>query len=92
VELDPSGKQTQGNITRYEVSPYAAYTHHLSTYSTTYNFTSNAFHSLVIEADLITGSGTTKHVVWKQDMRFVNFQCYWDNAAANVSQNTKTKS
>ncbi|KIM33130.1 hypothetical protein M408DRAFT_61343 [Serendipita vermifera MAFF 305830] len=91
VSLDSSGKQTTGNITRYEVPAFATSQHSVKSFSAdSYNFTVNAGHSLVIESTIISGSGKETHVVWKQDLQFTNLQTYLNNATEILlTQNTR---
>lgn len=78
--------QTKGTITRYEVPAFA--TSRRSAFplqDNSYNFTIDANHAIVIESTVISGSGKSTHVVWKQDLHFTNLQTYLNNATEIVS-------
>jgi len=48
------------------------------------NITVTASRSIHIEADIISGSGQSNHVVWKQDLQYSNLQIYKDNATTQT--------
>ena len=80
VVTDPSGKQTTGKITRYDASPFGAAASSASLGSNgDLNITVTASRSLTIEADVMSGSGRTTHVVWNQELAYSNNQFYLDN-------------
>lgn len=87
VVTDPSGKPTTGNITTYDVQPYAMTETTASIGGTDINITVSAQHSLKIESTIVSGSGTTKNVVFQQSMDFTNTQYYLNDAnTQNVAQ------
>ena len=85
VLLDSSSARTTGNITVYDVAPFARAT---STGSAgaggDLNVTLTATHSVHIEADIVAGSGKRTKVVFTQDLAFSNTQTYLDNASVQV--------
>ncbi|KAF8514073.1 peptide N-acetyl-beta-D-glucosaminyl asparaginase amidase A-domain-containing protein [Gautieria morchelliformis] len=94
VITDPSGKQTTGNITHYDVSPFGQSSSSASLGSNgDINITVQASRSLTIEADVKSGSGRTTHVVWQQDLTYSNTQFYLDNFnVQNVVQSSTGRS
>ncbi|KAG8217519.1 peptide N-acetyl-beta-D-glucosaminyl asparaginase amidase A-domain-containing protein [Butyriboletus roseoflavus] len=87
VVTDPSGRPTTGGITCYDVQPYAVTETSASIGGTDVNITVRAQRSLYIEAVVISGSGQENHVVFQQDLNFINTQYYLDNATTqNVAQ------
>jgi Peptide N-acetyl-beta-D-glucosaminyl asparaginase amidase A len=94
VITDPSGKQTTGKITRYDVSPFGHSSSSASLGSNgDINITVQASRSLTIEADVKSGSGSTTHVVWQQDLSYSNTQFYMNNfSVQNVVQSSTGQS
>jgi hypothetical protein len=87
VVTDPSGKPTTGNITTYDVQPYAMTETTASIGGTDINITVSAQRSLKIESTIVSGSGTTNNVVFQQSMDFTNTQYYLNDAnTQNVAQ------
>lgn len=79
VITDPSGKRTTGKITKYEASPFGTSSAKASIGNSDINITVTAARSLHIEAEVVSGSGETNHVVWQQDLSFSNTQFYLNN-------------
>ncbi|KDQ60819.1 hypothetical protein JAAARDRAFT_173070 [Jaapia argillacea MUCL 33604] len=87
VVTDPSGRPTTGQITTYDAQPYAQTTTTGSVGDGDVNITVAATRSVHIEANVISGSGTTTHVVWSQSLEYSNTQYYLDNTyVQNVFQ------
>lgn len=76
VVTDPSGKQTTGKITKYEASPFGTSSATASIGNGDVNITVKASRSLHIEAEVVSGSGQTTHVVWQQELSYSNTQFY----------------
>ncbi|KAG8979884.1 hypothetical protein FRB90_007847 [Tulasnella sp. 427] len=85
VILDPSGKPTNGLITKYIAPPYANSRISGTKNHGDVNITLAADHALHVEALITSGSGTTSTVTWKQSSSFVNHQSYRDNATRQIS-------
>ncbi|EIW85186.1 hypothetical protein CONPUDRAFT_87677 [Coniophora puteana RWD-64-598 SS2] len=88
VVTDPSGQPTTGNITAYDVQPYAvAHTDGSVGANGDVTVTVAATRSVRIESTIVSGSGDTTAVVWAQDLEFSNTQYYLDNATTqNIVQ------
>ncbi|KAF8507339.1 peptide N-acetyl-beta-D-glucosaminyl asparaginase amidase A-domain-containing protein [Hysterangium stoloniferum] len=91
VITDPSGKQTTGKITKYDVTPFGTSSAHASSASNgDINITVDATRSLRIESDIVSGSGKETRVVWQQELLYSNTQFYLDNFnTQNVIQSSK---
>ncbi|KAF7373470.1 Peptide-N4-(N-acetyl-beta-glucosaminyl)asparagine amidase A [Mycena sanguinolenta] len=80
VITDASSKRTTGNITSYSAEPFAQT-------STTGNISENGDISIIvtasrkihITADIFSGSGEANHVVFSQNLEYVNQQNYFDD-------------
>ena len=84
VALDPSGRPTTGNITRYDASLESK--HSVQRIGdNSYNFTVDVKRLLSIEASLVSGSGKKTNVAWNQNLHFTNVQSYLNNASVMVS-------
>ncbi|KAG9318485.1 peptide N-acetyl-beta-D-glucosaminyl asparaginase amidase A-domain-containing protein [Chiua virens] len=88
VVTDPSGKQTTGRITSYDVQPYAVTETSASIGGTDVNITVNAQHSVHIEAVVISGSGQENYVTFDQDLSYTNTQYYLNNT---LTQDYRTR-
>lgn len=85
VVTDPSGAQTTGNITLYDVDAFATTnTTGVAGANGDVNVTVAATHSVHIEATVVSGSGDVNNVVLKQEMSFSNTQNYLDNTLTQV--------
>ncbi|KAK7467151.1 hypothetical protein VKT23_004210, partial [Stygiomarasmius scandens] len=88
VVTDPSGEPTTGNITSYSADLFPVTTTSGSVSDNgdvVINVT--ATRSIRVEADIVSGSGSTTHVVWSQDLQYTNIQSYLDDTAIqNVAQ------
>jgi len=91
VITDPSGKQTTGKITKYDVTPFGTSSAHASsTPNGDINITVDATRSLRIESDIVSGSGKETHVVWQQELSYSNTQFYLDDFnIQNLIQSSK---
>ncbi|KAH8117599.1 peptide N-acetyl-beta-D-glucosaminyl asparaginase amidase A-domain-containing protein [Phellopilus nigrolimitatus] len=90
VVTDPSGARTTGNITRYEVAPFAV-TNTTGSVGANgdVNVTVSATRSVHIEAQVVSGSGTVNNVVFSQELAYSNTQNYLDNTTIqNVFQSS----
>ncbi|GJJ12407.1 hypothetical protein Clacol_006649 [Clathrus columnatus] len=76
---DPSGKQTTGKITKYEAGPFGTSSSSASIGNGDINITVEASRSLHIEAEVLSGSGQSTHVVWQQELKYTNTQFYLNN-------------
>lgn len=82
VLLDESNKPTTGQITKYSVPDYAVANESKNASSNgDLAFTVTAKRDLVIQAEIITGSGKRTLVVWEQHLSFSNVQQYLDGAS-----------
>lgn len=85
VVTDSSSERTTGNITLYEVEPYAQT-------STTGNVSENgdfvvtvaAQRNILIQSEFTSGSGQHTSVTWTQNLEYSNTQYYLDNYMVNV--------
>ena len=85
VVTDSSTERTTGNITLYNVEPYAQT-------STTGNVGKNgdlvvtvtAQRSIMIQSEFTSGSGQHTSVTWTQNLEYSNTQYYLDNYMVNV--------
>lgn len=87
VVTDPSSSsRTTGNITSYSADPFAQsiITGMVGTNGDV-NVTVKATRNIHIEADVISGSGKSTHVVWSQNLNYTNVQTYLDNLMIQVS-------
>ncbi|KAA1471171.1 hypothetical protein DENSPDRAFT_96775 [Dentipellis sp. KUC8613] len=93
VQVDSSNKPTTGNITVHEVSDFANSTTTGSVGDNgDVNVTVAATRSIRIESDIVAGSGKRTHVVFTQELQYVNLQNYLDNTFIQlVSQNASGK-
>ncbi|KAL4265299.1 Peptide-N4-(N-acetyl-beta-glucosaminyl)asparagine amidase A [Pleurotus pulmonarius] len=77
VVTDSSSKPTTGHITSYSAQPFAEVSNDASIASNGDTvITVKATRKVHIEADVISGSGKTKHVVFSQDLSYSNVQTY----------------
>lgn len=85
VFTDASGLPTTGNITRYDVEPYAK-TSLVSSVDDNGDVTVDliASRDLRIEATVVSGSGETILVEWSQKLDYTNRQLYSDGAKKQV--------
>ncbi|KAJ6463356.1 peptide N-acetyl-beta-D-glucosaminyl asparaginase amidase A-domain-containing protein [Mycena sanguinolenta] len=80
IITDPSPKRTTGNITSYSAEPFAQT-------NTTGSISENGDISIIvtasrkirITADILSGSGQANHVVFSQNLEYVNQQDYSDD-------------
>lgn len=84
VVTDPSGKPTTGEITCYDVQPYAVTETSASIDGTDVNVTVRAQRSLYIEAVVISGSGDKTSVAFAQNLDYTNTQYYLHNTSVQV--------
>ena len=85
VVTDPSSKPTTGKITKYDVSPFAVTNTTGSVGSNgDVNVTVSATRNILIEAEIVSGSGKATHVVWSQNLTYSNTQQFLDNTAIQV--------
>jgi hypothetical protein len=85
VVLDPSGKPTTGQITSYDVQPYAVTETTAAMGGGDVNITLKAQRSLRIESVVISGSGQENNVVFQQNLDYTNTQYYLNDAYTQVS-------
>ncbi|KAH9911065.1 peptide N-acetyl-beta-D-glucosaminyl asparaginase amidase A-domain-containing protein [Fomitopsis serialis] len=93
VVTDSSSGPTTGNITVYNVEPYAE----TSTTGTVgdngdLTVTVTAKHSIQIQSEFTSGSGQHTSVIWTQDLEYSNTQYYMDNLLVNNVAQTATGS
>ncbi|KAH9935048.1 peptide N-acetyl-beta-D-glucosaminyl asparaginase amidase A-domain-containing protein [Fomitopsis serialis] len=93
VVTDSSSGPTTGNITVYNVEPYAE----TSTTGTVgdngdLTVTVTAKHSIQIQSEFTSGSGQHTSVIWTQDLEYSNTQYYLDNLLVNNVAQTATGS
>ncbi|KAF5365715.1 hypothetical protein D9758_003342 [Tetrapyrgos nigripes] len=87
VVTDSSQLPTTGNITRYEVEPFAkASTSGRTREIGDVDVNIEATRSVHIESEIRSGSGEVTHVVWTQNLQYSNFQTYRDNATVQTLQ------
>ncbi|KAJ7109380.1 peptide N-acetyl-beta-D-glucosaminyl asparaginase amidase A-domain-containing protein [Mycena epipterygia] len=80
VVTDSSSKRTTGKITSYSAEPFAvANTTGSVGANGDVNITVTASRKIEITADVVSGSGRTTHVVWSQNLKYINQQNYLDN-------------
>lgn len=85
VNVDASARPTTGRITSYAANPFATTTTNGSVGANgDVNITVTATRSLHVEAEIRSGSGKTIHVVWTQDLQYINTQNYLKNATIQV--------
>jgi hypothetical protein len=85
VVTDSSSQPTTGKITSYVADPFAKAT--ISGNQATngdLEVTVTAKRIIHIEADVISGSGKTNHVVWSQDLDYSNTQQSQGQGAVNI--------
>jgi len=82
--------RTTGSITVMDAPPFAVGNVSGSVGSNgDINITVTASHSIRIEATVVSGSGRTTNVVWKQDLQYSNTQNYLQNVTIqNVKQSS----
>ncbi|KAI0695700.1 peptide N-acetyl-beta-D-glucosaminyl asparaginase amidase A-domain-containing protein [Cytidiella melzeri] len=85
VTLDKSSKPTTGQMTLYQVEPFAS----TSTTGRVHangevDFTVTASRNLRIESQIRTGSGLETNVVWSQSLSYSNTQIYAKNASVQT--------
>ncbi|KAL0581739.1 hypothetical protein V5O48_000321 [Marasmius crinis-equi] len=81
VFVDSSSTRTTGNITSYSAEPFAESSASASVQGNNVTITVAASRQIHIEADVISGSGVSTHVVWSQDLQYKNVQSYLNRAA-----------
>ena len=82
---DTSSKPTTGKITSYSASPFAVTTTTGSVGANgDVNVTVTASRKIHVEANVVSGSGKTTHVVWDQNLEYQNVQNYLENATIQV--------
>ncbi|THU91154.1 hypothetical protein K435DRAFT_841150 [Dendrothele bispora CBS 962.96] len=87
VIVDSSPLPTTGNITVYEVDPFAnASTSGVDRGIGNVDVNIEATRFVHIESDIVSGSGQVTHVVWTQDLQYSNFQTYRQNATVQTLQ------
>ncbi|CCM04580.1 uncharacterized protein FIBRA_06761 [Fibroporia radiculosa] len=80
VITDSSSKPTTGKILVYDVQPYAETTTTGSVGANgDVNVTVSASRKILIESEIISGSGEYTYVVWTQNLEYSNTQYYLDN-------------
>lgn len=84
VITDSSSEPTTGNITVYDVEPFATTSDSGESSGADVDITVLASRSLHIESTVVTGSGEVTHVVWTQKMAYSNHQAYRDNTLIQV--------
>ena len=83
---DTSTKPTKGKITKYEVQPFAQTTTTGSVGANgDVNVTITAKRNVLIESQIISGSGKVNNVVFTQSLAYSNLQNYLDNTFIQVS-------
>ncbi|KAF9053698.1 hypothetical protein BDZ89DRAFT_1004690 [Hymenopellis radicata] len=90
VITDSSSAPTTGNITVYDVAPFAetSVSGTVSNSGADVNITVNATRNIHIESTVVSGSGGVTHVVWTQNLTFSNVQSYRDDAVVQLLQQT----
>ena len=84
VFVDSSSERTIGNISTYSVQPFAQSSASASVKGNDVVITVNASRQIHIEADFVSGSGISTHVVWTQDLQYQNIQSYLNRADTQV--------
>ena len=84
VVTDPSGKQTTGNITKYDAQPFAVTNTTGSVGGGDVDVTVSATRSIAIEARVVSGSGKVNEVSVSQELQFSNTQFFLDNTNIQV--------
>ncbi|KAJ3919138.1 peptide N-acetyl-beta-D-glucosaminyl asparaginase amidase A-domain-containing protein [Lentinula edodes] len=91
VILDTSFEPTIGNMTVHSASNYAdtSITGFVEDFGQ-FNATVTAMRNIHIEADILSGSGQLTHVIWTQDLQFLNIQTYRNNGLLATLKQTST--
>jgi hypothetical protein len=85
VITDPSSRRTTGKITSYQADPFATSTTTGSVGGNgDVNITVKATRKIHIEADIMSGSGKSTHVVFSQNLQYSNIQNYLQNTFVQV--------
>jgi hypothetical protein len=84
VVTDPSGRPTTGKIQKYQASPFAITANKGTAKGGDLDITVTASRKILVESDIVSGSGKKIHAVWAQDLSYSNIQTYKDNAAVQV--------
>ncbi|KAF8172814.1 peptide N-acetyl-beta-D-glucosaminyl asparaginase amidase A-domain-containing protein [Mycena galopus ATCC 62051] len=81
VITDTSSKPTSGRITSYNAEPFAqtSTTGSLSENGDQLSIKVTASRKIHITADILSGSGKANHVVFSQNLEYINEQNYFDN-------------
>jgi len=87
VFTDPSGRPTTGRILRAENQPFAE-TNAVGNVDTDGNlrFTITASRNIIIESEIVSGSGTESHVTWTQAYDYSSSQQWLENALVQVGK------
>ncbi|KAF8921285.1 peptide N-acetyl-beta-D-glucosaminyl asparaginase amidase A-domain-containing protein [Mucidula mucida] len=90
VITDSSSAPTTGNITVYDVAPFAksSVSGNVSDSGADVDITVSATRNIHIESTVVSGSGEVTHVVWTQNLTFSNVQSYRDDAVVQLLQQT----
>ncbi|KAJ7285831.1 peptide N-acetyl-beta-D-glucosaminyl asparaginase amidase A-domain-containing protein [Mycena rebaudengoi] len=82
VVTDSSSKRTTGKITSYNAEPFAQTTVTGSVGDNgDVDVTVTASRKIQISANILSGSGKATHVVWSQNLQYINKQSYLDNTS-----------
>jgi len=85
VFTDPSGRRTTGKILQVDSKPFAdSKTDGKQDANGDLRFTVKATRSIHIESEIVTGSGKTSLVSWKQDLKYSNAQQWLNGFAVQV--------
>ncbi|KAJ6630806.1 peptide-N4-(N-acetyl-beta-glucosaminyl)asparagine amidase A [Mycena sp. CBHHK59/15] len=80
VVTDSSSKRTTGRIVSYNAEPFAQTSITGSVGDNgDVNITVTASRKIQISADILSGSGKATHVVWSQNLQYINQQNYLEN-------------
>lgn len=89
VVRDNSPHRTVGKITKYTADPFAQSTIKGEVgESGDVNITVTASRNIHIEADIVSGSGKSTHVVWTQNLQYSNVQNYLRDTTIQVGGHT----
>ncbi|KAF9792431.1 peptide N-acetyl-beta-D-glucosaminyl asparaginase amidase A-domain-containing protein [Thelephora terrestris] len=87
VVTGSSPEPTTGNITSYDVEPFARATSTLSSVEGDVEITTEATRKLRIESQVVSGNGSRSQVVWSQDLTFSTTQWFLnDTLVERVAQ------
>lgn len=79
-----SSEPTTGTMLSYNVDPFAQYTDSLSPVQGGVEITTQATRKLRIESEVMCGDGSSKRVVWSQDLSFSATQWFLGDALIQV--------